>query len=138
MENALKIKVFRKSILFCIYLRNGSSEKFYVVVNYYLVTLSFKFHEDLCIDARTNVVNARAHVLSRVRRLWLVRVHLCTDLYEIWYLWSQDSNWPPHKISGRSELTLRRYLQNNIDFPNTLIFIAFPILSLLCTSKAFE
>ena len=41
--------------------------KFYVVVNYYLVTLSLKFHEDLCINARTPVVNARAHVLSRLR-----------------------------------------------------------------------
>ena len=40
--------------------------KFHVVGNYYLVHLSFKFHEDLCIDARTNVVNARAHVLSQV------------------------------------------------------------------------
>ena len=40
---------------------------FYVVVNYYLVSLSLKFHEDSCIDARTNVVNARVHVLSRVR-----------------------------------------------------------------------
>ena len=40
--------------------------KFCVVVNYYLVSLSFKFHEDSCIDARTNVVNVHAHVLSRV------------------------------------------------------------------------
>ena len=30
--------------------------KFYMVVNYYLVSLSLKFHEDSCIDARTNVV----------------------------------------------------------------------------------
>ena len=40
--------------------------KFYVVVNFYLVSLSFKFHTDLCIDACTNVGNTRAHVLSRV------------------------------------------------------------------------
>ena len=26
--------------------------KFYVVVKYYLVSLSFQFHEDLCINAR--------------------------------------------------------------------------------------
>ena len=41
--------------------------KFCVVVNYYLVSLSLKFHEDPCINVRTPVVNARAHVLSRVR-----------------------------------------------------------------------
>ena len=35
-----------------------------MVVNYYLVSLSFKFHEDSLVDARTNVVNTRAHVLS--------------------------------------------------------------------------
>ena len=35
--------------------------KFYVVVNDYLVNLSSEFHEDLC-----EVLNARAHVLSRV------------------------------------------------------------------------
>ena len=47
------------------------------------------------------------------KSLKIVRVHLCTNLNEIWYKWSQDSNWPPHKISWRSELSLRRYLQNN-------------------------
>ena len=33
--------------------------KFYVVVNSYLVSLSFKFHGDPSINARTRVVNAR-------------------------------------------------------------------------------
>ena len=33
--------------------------KFYVVVNYYLVNLSFKFHEDPNSNARARVVNAR-------------------------------------------------------------------------------
>ena len=41
--------------------------KFYMVVNYYLVNLSFKFYEDPWINARKRVVNARVHVLSRVR-----------------------------------------------------------------------
>ena len=40
--------------------------KFYVVVNYYLVSLSFKFHKDSCINVHAPVVNARARVLSRV------------------------------------------------------------------------
>ena len=31
-----------------------------MVVNYYLVNLSFKFHEDPCINARARVVNALA------------------------------------------------------------------------------
>ena len=33
--------------------------KFYVVVNYYLVSLSFKFHDDPCINARVRGVNMR-------------------------------------------------------------------------------
>ena len=33
--------------------------KFYVVVNYYLVSLSFKFHKNPCTNARAQVVNAR-------------------------------------------------------------------------------
>ena len=40
--------------------------KFYVVVNYYHVSLSFKFHEDPGKNERARVVNARAHVLLRV------------------------------------------------------------------------
>ena len=34
--------------------------KFYMVVNYYLVSLCIKFHEDPCINARAGVVNARS------------------------------------------------------------------------------
>ena len=41
--------------------------KFYVVVNYYLLSLSFEFHDDPCINARAKVINVRAHDLSRVR-----------------------------------------------------------------------
>ena len=33
--------------------------KFYMVVNYYLVNLCFKFHEGPCINVRAQVVNAR-------------------------------------------------------------------------------
>ena len=33
--------------------------KFYVVVNFYLVSLSFKFHEDSSVNARARVVNVR-------------------------------------------------------------------------------
>ena len=34
--------------------------KFYVVVNYYLVSMCIEFHQDLCINARTRILNARA------------------------------------------------------------------------------
>ena len=53
MENILKIKVFVKSTEAQIFM------KFYAVVNYYLVSLSFKFHEDRDSNARARVVNAR-------------------------------------------------------------------------------
>ena len=38
--------------------------KFYMVVNYYLVNLSLKFHEDPCINARARVIIARPHDFS--------------------------------------------------------------------------
>ena len=62
MENTLKIKVFRMSILFCKYLPNGSSDlyKFYVVVYYYLVSLYLKCQKDLCTNACAEVVYAHS------------------------------------------------------------------------------
>ena len=39
----------------------------YVVVNFYHVSLNFKFNEDPWINAHTQVVNVCGHVLSRVR-----------------------------------------------------------------------
>ena len=41
--------------------------KFYFVINYYLVSLYLKFQDNPCINARAQGVNARVHVLSRVR-----------------------------------------------------------------------
>ena len=41
--------------------------KFYVVVNYYLVNLSFIFHDDPCINVRARVVNARTRDKSYAR-----------------------------------------------------------------------
>ena len=41
--------------------------KFYVVVNYYLVSLSFKFPEDMCINACAVVINARIRDITRSR-----------------------------------------------------------------------
>ena len=52
VKNALKIKVFEKSILFCKYLRNERSYLHEILYGdqYYLVNLSFKIHEDLYIN----------------------------------------------------------------------------------------
>ena len=80
--------------------------KFYMVFNYDLLNLSFKFYADRGINARAQVVIARTHILSRLRAFMnLARVFV--------HLSSQHSDWPPYKISWRSELSLRRYLQNN-------------------------
>ena len=46
----------------------------YVVVDYYVVSLSFKFHADRCINGRARVVKARAHVLLRLR-MFMTRAH---------------------------------------------------------------
>ena len=46
--------------------------KFYMVVNYYLVSLSFNFHENLCANVRVRVVNVRtqdktcAHLYAQI------------------------------------------------------------------------
>ena len=79
---------------------------------------------------RVHKLKTRARTLFReCARFHLVRAHLQTDLHEILNLSSQDRNWPPHRISWRSDLPLRRYLQKNIDFLNTLIFNVFSIFS---------
>ena len=89
-----KLRIKQIPVLFCKYLRNESSD-LYMVVNYYLVSLFLKFHEDPCINARAWVANARAHVLSRVCALmtpvrtfvhgspWNLKV-----VFTIWYLTS--------------------------------------------------
>ena len=41
--------------------------KSYVGVNYYLVSLNFKFHEDPCINAQVRVVNVRARFIASAR-----------------------------------------------------------------------
>ena len=78
--------------LYCLFLGGSSVTearifmKFYVVVTYYLVSLSFKFPEDLYPNARAGVVNARTRDKS------CARAHLCTDLHKILNLRSQDSD----------------------------------------------
>ena len=57
--------------------------KFYMVVNYYLVNLNLKFHEDPFINAGAQVVNARTRDVLARARLQLVRAYLYTDLHEI-------------------------------------------------------
>ena len=41
--------------------------KFYVVVHFYLVKLSFKFHEDPSVNARARVENVRIRDVTCVR-----------------------------------------------------------------------
>ena len=97
IENTLKIHDYKHQY----YFTNISATKarifmkFYVVVNYYLVRLSFKFHDHLCINGRARVVNARTCNKSCAR----------TDRHEISNLNSQDNNWPPHKIKIRAFVT---------------------------------
>ena len=140
MENTLKIKVFIKSILFCKYLRNGSLDLYEILCGGQLLSCELRFQilwRSVHKWAHTSCKRARAFYRG-CARLWLVHAHLSSDLNEIINLSSQDSNWPQYKISWRPELPLRRYLQNNIDFMNTLIFNVFPIFSQFHTSKVFQ
>ena len=52
--------------------------KFYMVVNYYLVSLCIKFHEDPCINARARVVNVRVHILSRAACIYESCAYICS------------------------------------------------------------
>ena len=66
---------------------------FYTVVNYYVLSLTFKFHEDLCTNPRARVVNARTRDKTCARaRLQLVCAHLCTDHHENLNLSYHDSD----------------------------------------------
>ena len=90
---------------------------------------------------RTHKLTTHARMFyHECARLWFVRAHLCTDLHEIWNLSSQDSNWPPYKISWRSKLSLRRYLQNKLALFNPSFSIYFSYLHNLSTkvSPKFE
>ena len=68
-ENTLKINVFKKSILLCKYLHNGSSDPYEIFYGGHSLSLSIKFDEIPCINARARVGNVSAYVLSRVRAL---------------------------------------------------------------------
>ena len=61
MANTLKIKVFRKSILFCKYLRNESLDLYEILFGGQLPSceLDFRFHEDPWTNARARVINMR-------------------------------------------------------------------------------
>ena len=39
--------------------------KFYLMVDYYIVGLSYKFHKEPCINARARVVNTRANYITK-------------------------------------------------------------------------
>ena len=54
--------------------------KFYVVFDYYLWSLSFKFHDDPDSNARARVVNARTRNKTCARAF---TTRLCTDLHKI-------------------------------------------------------
>ena len=136
----MKIKVFLKSILFCKYLRNGSLDLYEILCGGQLLSCELRFQilwRSVHKWAHTSCKRARAFYRG-CARLWLVHAHLSSDLNEIINLSSQDSNWPPHKISWKSKLSLRRYLQINSGVFYLLIFNIFLIFLLLCTSKAFK
>ena len=62
--------------------------KFNVVVNYCLVSLSFKFHAHSCINKRAQVVNARVHVISQVR---LLTTRACAFMHRS--SWDETNFW---------------------------------------------
>ena len=61
--------------------------KLYAVVNYYLVNLDFKFHEDPCINARPKVVNANTPDKTCAQALMIFLVDFFNTLNPIISFW---------------------------------------------------
>ena len=83
MENALKIKVFIKSILFCKYLRNGSLDLYEILCGGQLLSCELRFQilwRSVHKWAHTSCKRARAFY-RKCGRLWLVHAHLSSDLH---------------------------------------------------------
>ena len=64
-----KSRIRQTTVLFCKYLANESSDLHEILCGGQLLScdLKFKFHEDLCINARARVVNARTRGETCVR-----------------------------------------------------------------------
>ena len=91
-----------------------------IVQNYQMI-----FRKDPCTHTRTQGVNVGACFVATKRasaRLRLVCPLVCTDLYEKSFDNSLLSYKYKSQISLISELSLRRYLQNNTDYFSNLNF----------------
>ena len=55
--------------------------KFYMVVNYYVVSLSFKLYEDPCIFVRARVVKARARFIA-IARVYDSCTRICAWIFK--------------------------------------------------------
>ena len=65
--------------------------KFYVVVNYYLVIICIKFHPDLCINARIEVVNRYCRDICKTILVFFIlfsKLNLKMALYQ----WNENSS----------------------------------------------
>ena len=76
--------------------------KFYVVVNCYLVRLSFKFHDNPYINARTQVINVHARVYSSCGLIY-AQIFMKSCLSFVWITSKMEKlakrfvfNPPPH------------------------------------------
>ena len=102
MENTLKIKVFRKSILFCKYLRNGSSDLYEILCGGQFLSCKLKFQiswTSVCKCARTRWKRAhsRYNVHARV-------FNSCTRIYS-WILMKFETYI--HKIVKNHQMIFR-------------------------------
>ena len=66
--------------------------KYNVVVNYYLVILSFKFHEDLCINVHALVVNARV-LITRCAHVYDLCMLICARTFMKFETFKLVSSW---------------------------------------------
>ena len=122
MEDTLEIKVFR---------HNGSTD-LHEIWNLSSFDNNGHIHKFSWRSVLTKAHKRHKHALASFTVCALVPlVRVCGHRSLLSFLKGQLlPNELKFTISWRSDLPLRRYLQNNIDFLNTLIFNVFSIFSL--------
>ena len=89
MQNTSKIKDWTNANANISATKFWIFKKLYVVVNHYLVSLSWKFHEDWCTNERAWVVTCMRMFYRKCAHLQRVRALFWTDSHIIWNLSSK-------------------------------------------------
>ena len=107
----------------CAHVFAQNFKKIVLIVHYFVLTLSLKFHKDssffcgdicqITLNMHTRGINACAHILMHTCACFLlVCARMCIDLYQNFITGPLLYYEPKFHILQRSKLQFRRYLQN--------------------------